>query len=155
MAEEEPQDWSDVATEEPQSSSGKKWIWILLIVVLGIPAFLIGSGCLATLIAPAVIQEMGFAQRSKAEVDLVSLQSAVSEYAILNGGVYPESLELLVTPDENGNTFLKARRLPLDPWKNPYHYEPPTKTKPMVLICYGADGKPGGEGENEDIVVAD
>ena len=46
-----------------------------------------------------------------------------------------------------------AGRLPLDPWKNSYHYEPPTETKAMVLVCYGADGKPGGEGENEDIVV--
>ena len=109
-------------------------------------------GLLVTLVVPNVIQRLGFAQRSKAEVDIQSIASALDEYAIMNGNKYPESLEELVTLDENGNTFLKARKLPLDPWKNEYLYDPPGpgENRPRVY-SYGKDGVPGGEGDDADI----
>jgi general secretion pathway protein G len=45
------------------------------------------------------------------------------------------------------------RDIPNDPWNHPYIYRFPGKTpgKPEIL-SYGADGAPGGTGENADII---
>ena len=109
-------------------------------------------GLLATLVVPNVIQRLGKAFEGKAETDIMSIDSAIKEYVILNGGKYPETLESLVTPDENGETFLDSRTLPVDPWGNEYLYEPPGSGEPRARIySYGKDGQPGGEGSDRDI----
>jgi general secretion pathway protein G len=41
-------------------------------------------------------------------------------------------------------------RIPLDPWGLEYFYA--DRPEPTV-ICYGADGKPGGSGADSDIVL--
>jgi general secretion pathway protein G len=42
--------------------------------------------------------------------------------------------------------------VPRDPWGNEYHYDFPSPGHPEPrVISYGADGKPGGEGEDADI----
>ncbi|MFJ9780908.1 type II secretion system protein GspG [Amycolatopsis sp. NPDC101161] len=42
--------------------------------------------------------------------------------------------------------------LPLkDPWNKPYLYESPGRTAPFLLRSLGADGQPGGEGDNAEI----
>jgi general secretion pathway protein G len=46
-------------------------------------------------------------------------------------------------------------RVPLDPWKRPYEYLSPGSTQPYEVICLGADGREGGEGENRDISSED
>ena len=109
-------------------------------------------GLLATIVVPNVMQRFNFATKQKAKADIVAIDSALEEYAIQNGGIYPESLEDLVTPDENGHSFLKRKTVPLDPWKNEYLYDPPSPGTPMPRVySYGKDGQPGGEGDNEDI----
>lgn len=45
-------------------------------------------------------------------------------------------------------------RLPVDPWGNPISYEP-KPPRGYRLRCLGADGEPGGAGENEDFLVVD
>ncbi len=46
-----------------------------------------------------------------------------------------------------------AKDIGLDPWQRPYEYRYPGEHGPDPdLICYGADGVPGGEGPNEDVV---
>ena len=81
-----------------------------------------------------------------------SIDSALKEYVITNGGQWPDTLEVLVTPDENGYTYLDRRTIPLDPWKNEYMYEPPASGEPRGRVySYGKDGQPGGEGEDADI----
>ena len=43
----------------------------------------------------------------------------------------------------------------LDPWKRPYLYVTPGPGgHPYEVLSYGADGQPGGEGENADISSA-
>jgi general secretion pathway protein G len=81
------------------------------------------------------------------------LQS-LNEYSINNNGTYPTSLQALVTPDEHGHCYLEGfdGRIPLDPWKHEFHYEPPTPAYPKPHVwSYGADGKLGGIGEDADI----
>ncbi len=109
-------------------------------------------GLLVTLVLPNVIQKLAIAQEGVAKADITTLASALDEFAIRNGNRYPESLDVLVTPDENGYTYLKQRKLPLDPWKGEYMYEPPSPGEPRArIISYGKDGQPGGEGDNADI----
>ena len=43
------------------------------------------------------------------------------------------------------------KRLPDDPWGKPYQYANPGTHGPIDLFSLGADGAPGGEGENADI----
>jgi len=109
-------------------------------------------GLLATLVVPNVIDHLKRAIRQKATTDITTIAKAIDSYAIVNGGRYPESLEALVTPDENGATFLDRRKLPKDPWEAEYMYEIPhgDERRPEVY-SYGKDGVPGGEGEDADI----
>jgi general secretion pathway protein G len=43
--------------------------------------------------------------------------------------------------------------IPLDPWNRPYVYKfPGEHGDEPDIISYGADGLPGGDGENADIL---
>jgi general secretion pathway protein G len=109
-------------------------------------------GLIATIVVPNLLGRFFVAQREKAKMDITQLVSAVTTYALENNGKYPDSLDILVTPDENGNTYLASRNtVPLDPWKNAYVYEPPGGGRPFRIISFGKDGQPGGEGEDADI----
>ena len=108
-------------------------------------------GLLATLVVPNVLQKFAFASRKKAEADLVSIKSALTEFAVANGGKFPDSLEVLVTPDVNGHTYLEGTKIPKDPWGREYRYLNPGVRSEIDVFSLGADGEPGGEGNNSDI----
>ncbi len=109
-------------------------------------------GLLATLVVPNVVRKFFVAQNVKAKSDIVAIAQAIDSYAVENNGRYPESLEALVTPDANGHTFLDQETVPIDPWGNPYVYEPPGPGQPKPrVISYGKNGIPGGEGDDADI----
>ena len=42
--------------------------------------------------------------------------------------------------------------MPVDPWGNAYVYRAPGRDGPYDLMSLGADGQPGGEGVDADIV---
>lgn len=108
-------------------------------------------GLLATLVVPKVMDSLERAKKGKAISDINSIASALDDYAINNGN-YPETLQELVEPDENGYSFLKQKAVPMDPWNSPYQYVRPGAgaTEPVVS-SFGADGAVGGEGRNSDI----
>jgi len=109
-------------------------------------------GLLATLVVPNVVQKLFIANKAKAKADIVAIADAVNQYAIQNGGRYPESLEVLVTEDPNGMTYLDRDTVPVDPWGNEYHFEPaPSGSQKFRVISYGKDGIPGGEGDDADL----
>ena len=109
-------------------------------------------GLLATLVVPNVLQKFAVASRKKAQVDLVQIKNALTEYAVNNGGKFPDSLEVLVTPDVNGHTYLDQTKIPKDPWGREYMYEPPGPGQPQPRVySYGRDGQMGGEGDDADI----
>jgi general secretion pathway protein G len=109
-------------------------------------------GLLATLVVPNVMKQLFKANRTVAMSDITAIHNALTNYAVENAGKYPDSLEMLVTPDENGNSYLQGRTsVPKDPWKNEYGYEPPSGGRPLRIFSYGKDGQPGGEGDDADI----
>lgn len=61
-----------------------------------------------------------------------------------------EGLEILTqTSDELPEPLLAS--LPSDPWGNPYEYLETGSSPAYQVICYGADGRQGGDGADEDI----
>jgi general secretion pathway protein G len=72
-----------------------------------------------------------------------SIANGVSMFVTMNGR--------LMTQEEFSKD-LRAQNIELDPWGHPYIYENPSSNKyGYDVICYGADGKPGGTGNDEDI----
>ena len=109
-------------------------------------------GLLMTLVVPNVIQKFFQAARTKAMADITQIVQALDSYAINNGMKYPDSLEPLVTPDVNGQTYLNQTKIPKDPWKNEYQYDPPGPGQPKPRVySFGRDGQPGGEGDGADV----
>ena len=127
------------------------WAKLLLVgflLVSAVPCI----GLLATLVVPNVVAKLGRANVVKAKADITSISAAVIEYAIDNGGRYPDSLEVLRRPGSDGFVYLDAEGPLDDPWGKPYGYESPSpgSTK-FRVFSLGADGKPGGVGDDHDI----
>lgn len=108
-------------------------------------------GLLATLVVPNVVRRLFAATRATAEANISTLAGACEDYAVTNMGRYPESLEVLVQPDADGHTYLNRETVPLDPWGQPFLYEPPQGGRKLNIVSYGKDGVPGGEGDDADI----
>lgn len=109
-------------------------------------------GLLATLVVPNVMKQLFRANRETAKSDIASIAQAVTNYQVEHAGKSPERIEDLITPDESGHAYLSNyASAPKDPWKNEYVYQPPQSGQPFNVLSYGADGQPGGEGDDADI----
>ncbi len=64
------------------------------------------------------------AKQRKAKADLLTLSTAIQAYRMRNGGIAPKSLEILVTPDENGHRYIDRTEVPTDPYSgDPLKYK--------------------------------
>lgn len=120
-----------------------------LLVVLAILALLAG------IVGPKVLGQLGGAKAKTAAVQISDLEKTLELFK-LDVGRYPtaeEGLEALVKKPAAAaawsGPYLKGG-VPLDPWSHPYLYKPgPGGT--LEILSLGADGAPGGDGENGDI----
>lgn len=122
-----------------------------LLVVLAI------IGLLAVLVAPRVIQYLGGAKIDTATVQVDRLAGVLDLYR-LETGSYPsqeEGLAVLFDRPINASNwngpYIRNRSSLTDPWGNPYGYRFPGEHGEFDLYSLGADGREGGEGENQDI----
>jgi general secretion pathway protein G len=117
---------------------------IELLIVLAI------LGLLAALVGPSLFGNLEKGKRTTAAAQISNLASALDSYRI-DVGRYPETLEGLVENDTGRNAWAGPymRELPADPWGNDYHYE--AQDRDFVLLSHGADGAPGGEGDDADV----
>jgi general secretion pathway protein G len=114
-------------------------------------------GLLAALVGPRMFGKVGKSKQKAAKAQISLFETALDTYR-LDVGKYPigeQGLQALRTkPDEverwDGPYLPKA--IPLDPWGHPYVYRCPGEHGDYDIISYGADGRPGGEGEDADIV---
>ena len=111
---------------------------------------------LAALIVPKIVGRTGDAKVAKAKADISTLSNALSQFRI-DCDRYPTTEEglnaLRVAPNDvqNWKGYVE-KSIPADPWGGEYHYESPGPNgSDYLLVCYGADGAPGGDGENADI----
>ncbi len=104
-------------------------------------------GLLATVVIINVLPATDKAAETKAKADVSTLESAAEMYR-LNKLAYPSAAEGLQALAREGY----VKRLPKDPWGNPYHYAAPGRDgRPFDISSYGADGREGGEGKDADI----
>ena len=127
-----------------------------LIEVLAVLAII---GVIGTIVMINVLPLLGGANTTAAEAQVGQLEQGVETYRLVIGR-YPtteEGLEALVTvPDDprDAASFPEGgfiNDLPLDPWGNPYQYLYPGENGRFDIWTWGADGRPGGEGEDADI----
>ncbi|MHB1273370.1 MAG: type II secretion system major pseudopilin GspG [Rhodanobacter sp.] len=123
---------------------------MVVVVILGI---------LAALVVPKIISRPDDARVVAARQDIASLMQALKLYRLDNQR-YPsteQGLQALVVrpistpvpPDWKAGGYLD--RLPRDPWGNPYQYLNPGLHGEVDIVSFGADGEPGGEGNDADI----
>jgi general secretion pathway protein G len=112
---------------------------------------------LAALVAPRFFGQEKKAKQRGAKGQISLLESAVDTYR-LDIGRYPTTAQGLEALRERPDGIDKwdgpylRKELPLDPWGNPYVYESPSEHGEYAIVSYGADGTPGGEGIDMDIV---
>ncbi len=121
---------------------------IELLVVLAILTLLAG------LVGPKVLNQLGGAKSKTAAVQIADPDKSLELFK-LDVGRYPsteEGLEALVKKPGSANgwngPYLKGG-LPTDPWGHAYRYT--SSGGNIEILSLGADGAPGGEGENADI----
>jgi general secretion pathway protein G len=119
---------------------------IVVIVIIGV---------LATLIAPPLFNKIMGSKITTAGTNAKTIASAVHLYQA-DWGVLPEDLSLLLAKPSDGSSkgpYLNNKDELLDPWGHPFVLRVPAqKNQDFDIISYGADGMPGGTGDNEDIV---
>ena len=125
---------------------------IEMLVVVTIIALFVG------LVGVNVFKKADDAKRVQAKTQISELMNSLGLYK-LDTGTYPATslgLEALrVKPDGVNNwagPYL-AKEVPMDAWGRPFQYKYPGEHgDDPDLISLGADGQPGGEGNDADIV---
>jgi general secretion pathway protein G len=106
-------------------------------------------GMIAGAVAVNVVKNLSDARVRQAQNDVRTISDCVDLYKI-DKGRYPtseEGLQALVTSG-------KCKANMKDPWSHDYVYLSPGQahSDSFDVKSYGADGAPGGDGENADIV---
>ena len=106
-------------------------------------------GLIAAAVAVNVVGQLGEAKVKQAKTDLHTLENCLDLFKI-DKGRYPTTEEGLQAVVAAGKCKPRLK----DPWGRDYVYLSPGQLHPesFDLKSYGADGQPGGEGENADVV---
>jgi len=136
--------------EKRRGRAGVTLIEMLVVVTI--------MGLFAALVVPRMLKKGDAARITAARAQINSFMTALGTYK-LDTGTFPTTeqglLALRAKPaDVNqwAGPYL-PQEIPVDPWGHPYSYKFPGEhgDEPDV-ICYGADGQPGGDGLNADIL---
>jgi len=134
-----------------RAERGFTLIEIMVVVVI--------MGVLAALVVPRLMGRTDDARILAAKQDIATLMQALKLYRLDNQR-YPtneQGLQALVTKPSGGPSPPNWKaggyldRLNKDPWGNPYQYQSPGSHGEVDVYSYGADGKPGGTGNDADI----
>lgn len=127
---------------------------IVIVVILGVIAAVIG---------PRLIGRIGQSKQSVAKANASALATQLKLFAADFG--MPESgAGITVLWEKPGNVedsawsgkgpYVDNAQQLIDPWGNQYQLRiPGEKNVDFDIVSYGADGQPGGEGENADIIA--
>ncbi len=123
---------------------------IELLVVIIILGLLVG------LVGPRLFGRVGQSKQTAARAQIELIGAGLDQFR-LDVGSYPTTAQGLDALQRNpgasmwNGPYLK-KSVPKDPWGNPYKYGCcPGQRGDYDLWSEGADGQPGGDGENADI----
>jgi general secretion pathway protein G len=123
----------------------------MLVVVTIIAAFL-------ALVGPSIFGQSDKARVVAAKNQIANFELAITQYKLATG-TFPtteQGLQALRVKPANVNQWdgpYLRKDIPPDPWGRPYVYKyPGDHGEEPDIISYGADGQPGGDGINADIV---
>ncbi len=134
----------------PASEAGFTLVELMVVVVI--------LGLLATVVMINVLPSQDRAMREKAKADISTLEQALDTYR-LEMLAYPTTDQGLAALTQLPAGAPRAdryrdggyiRRLPEDPWGNPYQYAYPGERGRFDVYSFGADGAKGGEGDDAD-----
>jgi general secretion pathway protein G len=134
-----------------RKASGFTLIEIMVVVVI--------MGILASLVVPKLISRTGESKVAAARVDISTVMQSLKLYKLDNQR-YPtteQGLQSLISkpttgPAANGwKSGGYLDKLPKDPWGSPYQYLSPGIKGEIDVFSLGADGQPGGSGDDADI----
>jgi len=114
-------------------------------------------GLLAALVGPRMFGKVGGSRQKAAKAQITLFETALDTYK-LDTSKYPttsQGLQALRTQPsgvERWDGPYLPKDVPLDPWGHAYEYRSPGEHGDFDIISYGADGSPGGEDEDMDIV---
>lgn len=138
-----------------QTSKLKQQAGFTLIELLVVLAII---GMLAGLVGPQVMKHLGGSKTKAAKVQIEELAGAIDMYRI-DVGAYPtteQGLKALVEKPANvsiwNGPYLRKNTVPKDPWLQDYRYVSPGQHGKFDISSLGADGREGGEGEDQDLV---
>jgi len=140
------------SSRHPSRSRGFTLLEMLVVLVI--------IGLIAGLVGPRLFAKVDSSKVQTAGVQIKLLRGAI-ESMRLDLGAYPtaeQGLDLLVTAPTDAKLRERWKgpyldeAVPADPWGNPYQYRIPGEDgRPFSIVSLGADGKPGGEGNDADI----
>jgi general secretion pathway protein G len=132
-----------------RSTAGFTLIEMMVVLVI--------IGLLMALVGPRFIRQEEKAKVKSARAQIELLGTALDTFR-LDVGRYPTAQEGLQAlrqrpfgADRWDGPYLK-KDVPKDPWDHPYYYRSPGESgRPYDLYSLGADGAPGGDGDNRDV----
>jgi general secretion pathway protein G len=127
--------------------------------VLEVLAVLLAIAIVTTFLSPQRFHLAG--DRSAAAASDIDLLGAALETYRLDTGTYPTTAQGLAAlvrmptaPSPwNWRGPYVLRAIPTDPWRHRYVYRRDEAADGYLMLSYGADGRPGGQGEDADITV--
>ena len=153
-----PTERDQAASRRAASGSARKARQGFTLVELMVVIVIIGL--LATVVAINVLPSQDRAMVGKARADIAVLEQALETYR-LDNLTFPDDqqgLQALVaapsglTRPERYRQGGYVRRLPEDPWGNPYQYRRASRHGGQFdVFSFGADGREGGEGDDADL----
>ena len=137
-------------TTRRKQQSGITLIEMMVVVVI--------IALFAALVGPKMLGQADKAKRAAARTQIGNFSTALGAYHLATGS-FPNTEQglnaLRVKPegsDQWDGPYLQGD-IPTDPWAHPYLYKYPGEHGDEPdLVSLGADGQPGGEGNNADIV---
>ena len=112
-------------------------------------------GLLVGLVGPAALRQLQGSRVTATEAQIAQIRAAIDIFQIDTGRLptADEGLSVLVDPGPGiagwNGPYLRDGQLPVDPWSNPYSLI--RVDGGIRVTSMGADGQPGGEGDDADI----
>lgn len=134
-----------------RSGAGFTLLELLVVIVI--------IGLLAGLVVPRYFDTVGKSKAKIVRAQMDSFEKALEQYR-LDVGTLPSQEHglqaLMVAPagiSQWQGPYLK-KAIPADPWGHAYVYKLSANRRDVDIISLGADGQPGGSGEDKDIALS-